>query len=119
MNYYNNACAQLALDNTNFRKVLFTTKNTQLVLMSIPTGDDIPQEVHDVDQILIIVQGQGEAILDGDQSPFKKDSVLIIPAGTEHFIKNTGTETLKLYTFYAPPEHAPDTIHRTKDEDSH
>ena len=117
MDYYNNTCGQLALDNTNFRKVLFTTKNTQLVLMSIPPGDDIPQEVHNVDQIIIIVQGQGEAILNGTPSPFKEDSVLIIPAGTEHQIKNTGPQDLKLYTFYAPPEHAPGTIHRTKEEE--
>lgn len=115
MNFFNDNCTQLALNNTDYRRVLFTTKHTQLVLMAVQAHDDIPLETHkEHDQIIIIVEGTGEALLNGRTTPFQKNSVIIIPSGTHHQIKNTGSQTLKLYTFYAPPEHAPDTIEHTK-----
>jgi mannose-6-phosphate isomerase-like protein (cupin superfamily) len=117
MNFFNDNCANLARNNADYRRVLFTAPHTQLVLMAIPAGDEIPQEVHrKADQIIIIVEGQGEAILDGNPSPFKKDSVVIVPSGTKHCIKNTGSQPLKLYTIYSPPQHAPGTIEKTKEE---
>ncbi len=115
--FFNEICTKLAKDNDNYRNVLFTTEHSQLVLMSVNPHDDIPKEIHAVDQIIIIVEGSGEAIIDETTTPLQKDSVLIVPAGTQHWIKNTSDKALKLYTFYAPPEHAPDLVEKTKEED--
>jgi len=103
------------LENTNFRKVLYTAKSSQLVVMSIPPGQDIGMEVHtEHDQFLRFEQGEGKAILDGVESSFKADWAVVVPAGTEHNFVNTGAEDLKLYTIYSPPEHKDGTIHPTK-----
>ena len=106
---------KLAKENTNFRKVLFTGKYSQLVLMSLKPGEDIGEETHaTIDQIFHIVVGDGEAVIAGQPQPFKEHDMLIVPAGTLHNIKNTDKESLKLYTIYAPPTHADGTIHQTK-----
>jgi mannose-6-phosphate isomerase-like protein (cupin superfamily) len=101
--------------NTYFRQVLSTGANAQVVVMSIPPGGEIGEETHDdVDQVLAFVEGEGLAILDGDESPVGPGRLVHVPAGTRHNFINTGPGDLRLYTIYAPPEHAPGTIHATK-----
>lgn len=84
--------------------------------MSALPGDDIGEEVHAVDQVLVFVSGQGEAVLGGERSPVGPNSLVIVPAGTTHNFVNTGPEPLKLFTIYAPPEEEPGTLHRTRAE---
>ena len=109
--------AEQAQRNSFFREVLTTGKHSQVVVMCIPPGGDIGDEVHpDVDQVLIFVEGQGEAILDGERGPVLPGRLVFVPAGTRHNFVNTGSVDMRLYTIYAPPEHAPGTIHRTKAE---
>lgn len=108
---------ELAKENIFFRKVVYTGKYSQLVLMSIPSGGEIGQETHPtVDQILFFVKGEGEAILEGQSKPVGKGDVVFVPAGTLHNFKNTGDEALKLYTVYSPPQHPDGTIHKTREE---
>lgn len=107
----------LARRNDNFRKVVFTTEKSQLVLMSIPAACDIGEEVHeDIDQVLAFVEGEGEAVVEGERRRVSQGSVVVIPAGTRHNFINTGEGALKLVTVYAPPEHPDGTVHRTKEE---
>ncbi len=102
------------VDNENFRKVLSTTSKSQLVVMSLLPGEDIGEEVHDVDQFIRIEQGKGRAILDGKEFEIEDDFAIVIASGTKHNIVNTGSEKMKLYTIYTPPEHKDGTIHKTK-----
>ncbi len=102
------------LENENFRKVLYTSNYSQLVVMSIEPGDDIGTEVHGLDQFIRIESGKGKAILNGQEYEIEDDWAVVIPAGVEHNIVNTGDEPLKLYTIYSPPEHKEGTIHKTK-----
>lgn len=114
---FNVDIAESARANTYFRQVLSTGKFAQLVVMSIPPGGAIGEEVHDhVDQVLAFVEGDGVAIIEGEESPVGPGRVVHVPAGTRHDFQNRGTAALKLYTVYAPPQHAPGTIHRTKAE---
>jgi mannose-6-phosphate isomerase-like protein (cupin superfamily) len=108
--------AQAALANTYFRKVLFTTPLTQVVVMHINPGEDIGLETHHLDQVLVFVSGTAETILDAHRGVVSAGDVVVVPAGTEHNFITLGDEPLKLYTIYAPPEHAPGTIHKTKAE---
>jgi mannose-6-phosphate isomerase-like protein (cupin superfamily) len=104
-------------DNPDFRRVLWTGEHTQLVAMTLQPGEDIGTEVHrENDQILSFLKGSGEAILDGKKLAVAPGDVLMVPAGAEHNITNTGPEPLLLYTIYGPPDHAPDTVHRTKQD---
>ena len=97
--------------------MLATGPHSQVVVMSIPPGGEIGEEVHtDVDQVLVFVSGEGAAILDGERSRVGPDRLVQVPAGTRHNFVNTGSADLRLYTVYAPPQHAPGTIHRTKAE---
>ncbi len=105
------------LENNNFRKVLYTAKNSQLVVMSIAPGDDIGSEVHELDQFIRIEAGTAKAVLDGVESKLPAEHAVIIPAGVEHNIINTGNEPLKLYSIYSPPEHKDGTIYPTKDDE--
>jgi mannose-6-phosphate isomerase-like protein (cupin superfamily) len=105
---------KLSLENTNFRKVLYTDKNSQLVLMSLLIGEDIGEEVHDVDQFLRVEKGTGKAILNDVLHDLADGSVIIVPAGTKHNIINTGDSEMKLYTLYMPPHHKDGVIHKTK-----
>lgn len=106
---------KLAIENTNFRTVLFTGKYSQVVAMSLLVNEDIGEEVHaKTDQIILIVKGEGEAILDGEAKMIGKDDVVFVPAGTVHNFQNVGLEELKLLTVYAPPQHPDGTIHKTK-----
>lgn len=105
------------LENENFRKVLYTAKNMQLVVMSLNAGEEIGMETHpEHDQFIRVDKGSAKAILNGEESELVDGSCVIIPAGVEHNIVNTGDEMLKLYTIYSPPEHADGTIHVTKAE---
>lgn len=100
-----------------FREVLSTGPYSQLVVMSIPTGGEIGEEVHDhVDQVLVCVEGEGFAVLDGERGPVQPGHLVHVPAGTRHNLVNAGPGDLKLYTIYAPPQHAEGTIHRTRAE---
>ena len=106
-----------AMENSFFRKVLSTGRHSQVVVMSIPVGGEIGEEVHEgVDQVLTFVSGEGVAIIDGEESRIARDHLLHIPAGTRHNVINTGPLDLRLYTVYSPPEHADCTIHATKAE---
>jgi mannose-6-phosphate isomerase-like protein (cupin superfamily) len=114
---FNEDIVKRARLNSFFREVLSTGPHSQVVVMSIPPGGEIGSEVHDdVDQVLVFVQGEGEAILDGEKSVVGPDRLVHVPAGTRHNFVNTGKADMRLYTIYAPPEHKPGTIHRTKAE---
>ena len=106
------------VENETFRTVLYTAPHCQLVVMTLRPGEDIGQERHeDGDQFIRVEAGDGEAILDGERHPLSDGTALVIPAGTEHNIINLSkADPLRLYTVYAPPEHADGTIHRTKSE---
>ncbi len=114
---FNNDIVKLAQKNEYFRQEVVTGTYSQVVLMSIPPGSEIGEETHhDVDQVLIFVAGEGEAILNDQHQPVAANSLCFVPAGTKHNFVNTGSGALKLYTVYAPPEHAPGTVHKTKAE---
>ena len=106
---------EAARANDFFREVLSTGTHAQVVVMSIPPGGEIGEEVHDhVDQVLAFVDGEGVSILEGEEAPIGPGRVVHVPAGTRHNFVNRGTGALKLWTVYAPPQHAQGTIHRTK-----
>ncbi|MDP9392942.1 MAG: cupin domain-containing protein [Actinomycetota bacterium] len=103
--------------NDDFRRVLETTDHAQVVVMSVAAGEDIGEETHaGIDQVLVFVEGAGEADLDGDVGKVGPGSLVVVPSGTRHNVRNTGDGSLRLYTVYGPPEHAPGTVHRTKAE---
>jgi mannose-6-phosphate isomerase-like protein (cupin superfamily) len=104
-----------SLENENFRKVLYTAKNCQLVVMSLKPGEDIGMEVHQLDQFIRVESGTGKTVLNGKEHELQDGYAVIVPAGTEHNIINTSSEKeMKLYTVYAPPNHLDQTIHVTK-----
>jgi mannose-6-phosphate isomerase-like protein (cupin superfamily) len=104
--------------NEDFRRVLFTGPHTQLVLMTLRPGEDIGLETHDGhDQFIRIEAGEGYVQLDGERTAIEDGSAFVIPAGVEHNVVNTsGSDSLRLYTLYSPPEHPDGTVHRTKAE---
>lgn len=103
------------MKNTDFRRVLYTGKNSQLVLMSLRPNEEIGLETHTLDQFIRIEAGSGVAVLDGVEHQISDGTAVVIPAGTKHnIINNSEREELKLYTLYSPPEHRDGTIHKTK-----
>ncbi len=105
---------KLTEENGNFRQVLYTGHNLQLVLMSIEPGDEIGEEVHpDIDQFFRIEAGEGEVSIDGVVHRVKADDGIVVPQGASHNVKSVGSEPLKLYTIYGPPEHVDGTVHQT------
>ena len=106
------------LENDYFRKVLYTTERSQLVVMALKPGEEIGMEVHEThDQFIRIEQGEALVSLDGVETAVKDDDAIVIPAGTQHNVTNTSEDTdLKLYTIYTPPEHPDGTIHKDKAE---
>lgn len=103
------------LANENFRTVLFTGVKSQLVLMNIPPGSEIGEETHaHVEQTLFFVSGKGEAILDGVTQALSTGDVVVVTPGVRHNFRNTGSEPIKLYTVYAPPNHIDGRVHVTK-----
>lgn len=104
-------------ENTYFRKVLYTAKHSQLVLMCLQPQEEIGMEVHTLDQFFRIESGTGTCILDGVESQIADGSGIVVPAGTQHNLINTSeTELMKLYTVYSPPDHRDGTVHKTKAE---
>jgi mannose-6-phosphate isomerase-like protein (cupin superfamily) len=104
----------IAVKNEDFRQVLYTAKNCQLVIMSLKPKEDIGAEVHKLDQFFRVEEGSGEAVLDGVTTKISSGFAVLVPAGTKHNIINTGSTALKLYTLYAPPNHRDGVIHHTK-----
>jgi mannose-6-phosphate isomerase-like protein (cupin superfamily) len=108
---------ELTEDNSDFRRVLYTGKRLQLVIMSLKPGEEIGEEVHgDRDQFFRIEKGKGDVWIDGKQAKVKSDDAILVPAGARHNIINTGEKPLRLYTLYAPPEHRDGTVQPTKAE---
>lgn len=106
-----------ALTNEHFREVLYTDERLQLVVMSLAPNEDIGEEVHQLDQFIRVEKGEGKAVLDGVEHALMDGSAVIVPKGTRHNIINgSNSETMKLYTLYAPPNHKDGTIHTTKAE---
>lgn len=105
---------QVTKGNTEYRKVLYTAKNSQLVVMSLPPGQEIGEEVHELDQFIRFEMGEGKVVLDGVEHAVGADIAVVIPQGTRHNVINTGGEDLKLYTLYAPPEHRDGIVEHTK-----
>lgn len=111
---------QIAKRNQFFRQVIYTGPHCQLVVMSIPPGEDIGERIlMNTDQIFVAVQGEGQAMLNGQVQPAEENSVIFVTAATRHNLKNTGSKPLKLVTVYAPSEYADGTVQRTKDEALH
>jgi len=108
---------ETTLSNNNFRKILYTAKNSQLVVMSLKPKEDIGMETHQLDQFIRVEKGQGKSILNGQEFDIRDGFAVIVPAGTEHNIINTSeTEEMKVYTVYSPPNHRDGVIHATKAE---
>lgn len=108
---------QATKGNRNFRQVLYTAMNSQLVLMSLKPGEEIGLETHTLDQFIHVDSGAGRAILNGEKHELSDGYAVVIPAGTEHNIINTSeTEDMKLYTVYSPPEHRDGVVHETKED---
>jgi mannose-6-phosphate isomerase-like protein (cupin superfamily) len=106
-----------AAEHDNFRTVLQTGDHTQVVAMTLQPGEDIGAEVHpDNDQVLIFTQGSVRAEVGGESRDIGAGDLVVVPAGTEHNFTNTGSGLVRLLTVYGPPDHAPDTVHRTKAE---
>lgn len=105
---------KLSLENDNFRTVLYTDKNSQLVLMSLLPGEEIGEEVHDIGQFLRVEKGVGTAVLSDIPHDLADGSVVIVPAGIKHNIINTSSDSMKLYTLYMPPHHRDGVVHKTK-----
>ncbi len=103
--------------NSFFRRVLFTTGKSQLVLMALQPGEEIGEEVHqEHDQFIRFESGSGKVMIEGEETAVGDGFACVIPAGAKHNVVNTGSEVMKLYTIYTPPEHPDGTIHQTKQE---
>lgn len=108
---------RLTVENNDFRRVLYTGRNLQLVLMALQPGEEIGEEVHhDRDQFFRIEQGQGEIVIDGKATPVQAESAIIVPAGARHNLINTGAAPIRLYTLYGPPEHRDGVVRATRAE---
>lgn len=114
MRGYINNIEKQTLANNNFRKVIYTSHNAQIVLMSLLPKQEIGAEVHGVDQFLRIEKGVGKAILNGVSKKIEDGSAVLVPAGTKHNIINTGKTDMKLYSIYMPPHHEMHVVHKTK-----
>ena len=106
----------LAAENEDFRRVLYTAKNCQLVVMALKPKEEIGMEVHELDQFFRVEEGTGEAVLEGVRTAISAGFALLIPEGTNHNIINTGNVPMKLYTLYAPPNHRDGVVHHTRAE---
>lgn len=104
----------LAIGNDDFRQVLYTAKHCQLVVMSLKPGEEIGAEVHRLDQFFRVEEGTGEVVLDGARTAVRAGFAIVVPAGANHNIINTGSKSLTLYTVYAPPNHRDGVVHHTR-----
>ncbi len=115
MNGFKNNIESLVLENENFRKVVYTAKFSQLVVMSLKPKEEIGFEIHDVDQFFRFEQGSGKVVIDETEYTVGNGDAVIIPAGSKHNVINTSdTSPLKLYTLYCPPHHQDGTVHENK-----
>ena len=115
MHGYHDDIEKQTKGNSDFRRVLYTGKHLQLVLMALKPGEEIGAEVHpDNDQFFRVDSGSGVVTIDGKDSKISDGFAVVVPAGARHNIKNDGTEPLKLYTLYGPPDHKDKTVHQTK-----
>jgi mannose-6-phosphate isomerase-like protein (cupin superfamily) len=115
MKIYAGNIEQETLENKDFRRVIFTGQNSQLVLMTIQPGDEIGTEIHEEhDQFLRVEAGQAKFIINGETITGEDGFAVVVPAGAEHNVVNSGEDELKLYTIYSPAEHSDGTIHHTK-----
>ncbi|MGZ8251413.1 MAG: cupin domain-containing protein [Methylophilaceae bacterium] len=106
----------IAVKNEEFRRVLYTAKNCQLVVMALKPQEEIGAEVHTLDQFFRVEEGAVEAVLDGVRTAIKAGFAVVVPAGANHNIINTGSVPLKLYTIYAPPNHRDGVVHHTRED---
>jgi len=106
----------MAIKNEDFRQVLYTAKNCQLVVMSLKPKEEIGMEIHQLDQFFRVEEGMGEAVLDGIHRIISAGFAVLVPAGTNHNIINTGSTSMKLYTLYSPPNHRDGVVHHTRAE---
>ncbi|MCJ1250820.1 hypothetical protein MMC30_008048 [Trapelia coarctata] len=116
MVYFPNMTGALPASSSVFRKVLWTGLYSQVVLMTIPVGGDIGEEIHTVDQALTFTSGTAKATVSGKDQDVKAGDLVIVPAGSQHQFVNTGPTPLILYTIYSPAEHNASTVHQTKEE---
>jgi mannose-6-phosphate isomerase-like protein (cupin superfamily) len=108
---------RLARENDDFRREVATAERSQVVVMTIPPGGEIGEEVHEgIDQLLLFVEGEAEAIVGDERRRVGPDELVLVPGGTRHNFVNIGEFPLRLVTVYTPPEHPPGTVHRTKEE---
>jgi mannose-6-phosphate isomerase-like protein (cupin superfamily) len=108
---------EATLQNEDYRRVLYTAKNSQLVLMNIQPGEEIGEEVHALDQFIRIESGKAQIVLDGVEHSVEAEYAVVIPAGTTHNVINIGNIDLKLYSIYSPPEHKDQTVHAMKQDE--
>ncbi|AFK63158.1 hypothetical protein TKWG_15915 [Advenella kashmirensis WT001] len=109
---------ELTVNNDLYRKVLYTGKNLQLVLMTLQPGEEIGEEVHEGhDQFFRIEEGKGKVVIDGQTHAIEDDDAVIVPAGARHNVINSGDQPLRLYTIYGPPEHRDGVVHATKQDE--
>lgn len=106
----------IASSNSEFRRVLYTAKHTQLVVMSLKPKEEIGEEVHRLDQFFRVEEGTGAAVLDGVRTNIQAGFAVLVPAGARHNIINTGDTPLKLYTLYSPPNHRDGVVHHTRSD---
>ena len=114
MNGFIQDIESLAVKNDDFRQVIYTAKYSQLVLMALKPKEDIGAEVHKLDQFFRVEEGSGEAVLDGVRTPIREGFAVVVPAGMNHNIINTGNVPMKLYTLYSPPNHRDGVVHHTR-----
>ena len=116
MNGFVKDIESIAVKNNDFRRVLYTAKYSQLVVMSLAPSEEIGEEIHKLDQFFRVEEGSGEAVLDGVRTPIASGFAIIVPAGTNHNIINTGRVSMKLYTLYSPPNHRDGVVHHTRND---
>lgn len=105
-------------ENNDYRRVLYTSKHSQLVVMSIEPGDEIGEEIHELDQFIRVEKGKAKVVLNKtDEREVEDDWAVVIPAGLWHNVINTGDKPLKLYTIYTPPEHKDGVVQKTKEDE--
>ncbi|MCC6512264.1 MAG: cupin domain-containing protein [Pirellulaceae bacterium] len=104
----------MVVENVDFRRVLYTAKHTQLVVMSLLPAEEIGEEVHKLDQFFRVEAGTGEVVLEGERTAISSGFAMVVPAGTNHNIINTGGVSMKLYTLYSPPNHRDGVVHHTR-----
>lgn len=106
----------ITMRNADFRRVLYTARGCQLVVMTLRPREEIGEEVHGLDQFFRVEDGTGEAVLDGVRTAIRPGFAVLVPAGATHNIINTGSAPLRLYTLYAPPNHRDGVVHHTKEQ---